>query len=109
MVPPPSRPLLLIRDDLLQRLAVGAVEPLLRAQEVLGEVELRLHQLGERQGRRGRQPVGSRRRSCKSCFDKIRCPLSNASYICITGGENVHIFCFSVASRNLEISGHNQE
>ena len=49
MMPPP---LLLRHDCLLQRPAVGAVELLLRAQEVLGEVELRLHQLGESHGRR---------------------------------------------------------
>ena len=71
----PSPPALLLRHDgRLQRPAVGAVELLLRAQEVLGEIELRLHQLGERHGRRrGGQPVGGRRRSCESCFRKIRC------------------------------------
>ena len=70
----PSPPALLLRHDgRLQRPAVGAVELLLRAQEVLGEIELRLHQLGERHSRRGRQPVGGRRRSCESCFRKIRC------------------------------------
>ena len=59
MMPPP---LLLGHDYLLQRPAVGAVELLLRAQEVLGEVELRLQQLGQRHGRRSRQRVRRRRR-----------------------------------------------
>ena len=69
MMPPP---LLLRHDCLLQRVAVRAVEPLLRAQEVLGEVELRLHQLGERQGRRrGGQPVGRRCRSWESCCSEV--------------------------------------
>ena len=70
--PPPTGPLLLRHDGLLQRPAVRTVEPLLGAQKVLGEVELRLHQLGERHGRRrGGQPVESRLRSWKSCFARM--------------------------------------